>query len=240
MALRPIGARAWGSPGYAADRTHAMPARLGAPVWFNGWGRVHDRRGRKTVRPGRSRSGRRFSAPLASGESALGGVGEEQNECKDHAGDEQEHDPNRQRDDSLCSMEAVVERILPVDGLVDPPVVSRLLGHRRRSTALRVLNISAPQGLMASVTRAGVHGVPLDSGDRAPVANQLACEHRAHVRRQELSRLDLLRNDGRLGLGSRAGLIVGRESEKDRKTQNKRETRSQDTETPDARSPSLD
>ena len=119
------------------------------------------------------------------------------------AGDEEQHDPQRRRDHADGAVDAVVPGLLAVGGLVEPLVVGRLLGRASRgSTVWSVRNISTPHGLIASPSvPASIRSHSL-ADDRPGVADELAGQLVGAGGREELRRLDLLRDDQRLGLGA--------------------------------------
>jgi hypothetical protein len=123
-------------------------------------------------------------------------------------------------------------RLLPVDGLVHPPVVGRLLGRRSRMDRGHRAKHLRPPGIDRVAERASGHGIPLGAGHGPCVANQLPAEFLSGAVGQELGCLELLRHDRRFGLGPRARVVVGREREKDDETQQHRETGGQHAEDP--------
>ena len=108
------------------------------------------------------------------------------------------------------AVDAVLAGLLAVRGLVEPLVVGRLLGAPSAVDRLRVWNSATPHGLIVVAQGAGLHPRPLAVDDRPGVADELARQLAAHGRREELRRLELLRDGQRLGLGARSS--TGRSS----------------------------
>ena len=126
-------------------------------------------------------------------------------------------------------MDAVDPRLLAVGGLAHPPVVG---GLRRRRAGVdrrdRRKHLDPP-GVDLVTQGPVLEGVPLGPDHRTCVAGQLTGELGTGAG-QELRRLDLLRHDGRLGLGTRARLVIGRERQEDDEAEQHGEARGQDPE----------
>ena len=164
------------------------------------------------------------------GPGVLAGVGEEQHVHEDDGGDDVEHEPERERDQAHGSVHAVDPGLLAVGGLVQPPVVRRLLGVAAGREVLEGLeHLHAPR-VHGLADRAVGHGGPLRVHHRACVADELAAERVRGGLREVLRGLELLRDDRRLGLRAGACLVVGVERQEDDEAEEHREARGQDAE----------
>jgi hypothetical protein len=86
---------------------------------------------------------------------------------------------------------------------------------RRRVGLAALERVEEPHGPGVEVfaERAGFHAIPLHADDRSCVADELTREVGRDGRRKQLRRLDLLRDDEGLGLGTGSSRVVAREGE---------------------------
>ena len=158
----------------------------------------------------------------ALGRRPFGRVGEEQQVGEDDGGDGEQGEPQRKGDDALRPVDPGDPRLLPVGGLVHPPVVGGLLGGRARVDRRDGQEHLGSPRVDPVAERSCGERVPLGPRHVARVADQLARELAGHVG-QELGRLDLLGHDRRLCLGAGTRLVVRRERQEDDEAEQDRE-----------------
>ena len=124
-------------------------------------------------------------------------------------------DPQRVRDHARGAVDPIATSLLTIGRLVEPLRKRRLLCRRTRVGGPQRPEERDRPWLKRVTFRSVLHTGPLLVDDVPPVADELARDPLANRDWQELGRLQLLRDEERLGLGTVSRLVVRREREED-------------------------
>ena len=154
----------------------------------------------------------------------LPAVGEEEQVEEDEGRGEEQHDPDGQRHDAFRRVQTVPSTLLAGAALGQPGIERALLARGLRLGGLQGSEHGQPPWIDRSGLRLRAHRGPLSLDDGASVADQLARETGADVRRHQLGGLELLHDQEGFRFRTAPRVVVLRECQEDDESQQQSES----------------